>query len=446
MIWRSALFVVGFSWVGVGLLAQPIDTSFVSVTVEQDTANEVPVFNEKHGANGVNDYRKSWFKLDIVDLFPRFETPVDELGFSMSLTHEVRITPRFAWNTIIGMQKDRYILTSAQDDDYTPLALYAGVQARWFPQFLDFNEEKTEALSGNYLALRYDVKYRDKFWYNYPIDNPQSSVTHYFSLLGGLQRRILGSGFLDIGLGFQFWTGNKPLPYYTADGTLRHRSANSSGIGLYYQLGLGFALFTQNYNTAKERSADDLSKFFSYQVAEHHLVKINLLELIKTVDYSAAYNKLKLKGDVTFEQKIGRSFSINIGGIAATSLYSRKKSLSSNGALVANKITATLEAELAPRWYYNLPRRIATGKSANNLSANYLSLAFNYRQQIGEESLNPNAIAVPKAASLALLYGLQRRIFNHGYLDYRLGIGQRIIKSALPQLFFISDLKIGLAF
>ena len=78
---------------------------------------------------------------------------------------------------------------------------------------------------------------------------------------------------------------------------------------------------------------------------------------------------------------------------------------------------------LEPRWYYAMPRRIRQGKSANNMSGSYLGLEAVYiRAKFGPRQFGEPAV-FEKQRSLALRYGLQRRLFRYGFLDIGFGIG-----------------------
>lgn len=112
----------------------------------------------------------------------------------------------------------------------------------------------------------------------------------------------------------------------------------------------------------------------------------------------------------------------------------------------------TANAQVAGRYYYNLQNRIRKGKSANNFSANYLSLAlggsvgqrsydspFNYFQNAG----------VPVRLDGAVLYGLQRRLGRYGFVDFNFGVPFRLLSGRQPNAEadggLVICLRIGLA-
>lgn len=97
-----------------------------------------------------------------------------------------------------------------------------------------------------------------------------------------------------------------------------------------------------------------------------------------------------------------------------------------------------ISIQLAPRFYYNFKKRIRKGKTANDLSAAYLSIRNQW-------DINRYDNGWVKNYNLSLLWGTQRRIFEHMFINYEFGYS---FPSETYQLYgtFISELKIGIAF
>ncbi len=91
------------------------------------------------------------------------------------------------------------------------------------------------------------------------------------------------------------------------------------------------------------------------------------------------------------------------------------------------------------RYYFNMTKRILKGKSANNFSANYLSARFNYKRKPEE---NDNQI------SIDLLFGIQRRLWKFGFIDFDVGIENLIspFEERSSGIDFTSSIKLGIAF
>lgn len=91
------------------------------------------------------------------------------------------------------------------------------------------------------------------------------------------------------------------------------------------------------------------------------------------------------------------------------------------------------------RYYYNMNRRIAKGKSANNFSANYVSARADIKQRTNVQD---------DAYSIQLLYGMQRRLGKFGYVDFEIGYDIVIdsFKDSSAGVDFISAIELGIAF
>ena len=91
------------------------------------------------------------------------------------------------------------------------------------------------------------------------------------------------------------------------------------------------------------------------------------------------------------------------------------------------------------RYYFNMQKRILKGKSANNFSANYISARMNYKHR------PPDA---DNQVSLDLLFGIQRRIWKVGYIDFDIGFENIFMafENRTPGVDLTSSIQIGIAF
>ncbi len=128
----------------------------------------------------------------------------------------------------------------------------------------------------------------------------------------------------------------------------------------------------------------------------------------------------------------------------------------------------SISATLEPRFYYNLKRRIAKGKSANNLSGGYIALAFTKgydSDRIPNTSLSIDNQLVGTSLSHSYLliepkWGIQKRLFRNGFMDFSISpfwAESSTIKTEKGQIYDSSthfldfnemkaDFKIGFAF
>ncbi|NQZ76503.1 MAG: hypothetical protein HRT61_10400 [Ekhidna sp.] len=91
------------------------------------------------------------------------------------------------------------------------------------------------------------------------------------------------------------------------------------------------------------------------------------------------------------------------------------------------------------RYYFNMEKRILKGKSANNFSANYVSTRLNYKLRPPDDD---------DQLSLDLLFGIQRRIWKYGYIDFDIGIENLLtsFEDRTPGIDFTSSIQLGIAF
>lgn len=113
-----------------------------------------------------------------------------------------------------------------------------------------------------------------------------------------------------------------------------------------------------------------------------------------------------------------------------------------------------LGLDFGVRYYYALPRRIGKGKSANNLSANYFSIQNDntwggVRDLLYLRPITFSDIYTTSTHSVSLLYGLQRRLGKHGYIDVNFGYTYYPEFKNMPPLrsgYFDGNFSIGVAF
>ena len=193
-----------------------------------------------------------------------------------------------------------------------------------------------------------------------------------------------------------------------------------------------FWLSAQKIEVASSTEEMDTAKFSglinSYQkviMAEREeltLIKVDLLGpllyALSGID-TAKHNVIR----VSFEQKFRPEWS----WIAAIEGQANKKEFTE------------VRLQGSARYYFNMQKRILKGKSANNFSANYLSTRVNYkRRPLDEDS----------QLSIDLLFGIQRRIWKYGFIDFDIGIANVIAPydDITPGVDFTSSIQIGIAF
>ena len=78
---------------------------------------------------------------------------------------------------------------------------------------------------------------------------------------------------------------------------------------------------------------------------------------------------------------------------------------------------------IEPRWYYKMPRHIRSGRSASNVSGNYISGAYQNYAQRDLDRKPSDAYMHLRYQAISLRYGIQRRLFRYGFIDMSIGAG-----------------------
>lgn len=212
-----------------------------------------------------------------------------------------------------------------------------------------------------------------------------------------------------------------------------------------------------------EISTAELKRFFRY------ITRANVEEktLIKVGIWPAAANQITtfnvrpffqfgLSTDLSIERKLTPAFSVLVGFNNYLQFNSSEILVPSSGppvvgptAAYTSRTTTNLTfVKAGIRHYYAMPKRIRTGKSANNFSGNYVGLQLSQpllfvrrvktQDQFGQNGqtyiLRTTVDWVRRASSrdnrvvqdsylpaISMFWGIQRRLGERGYVDLNLG-------------------------
>ena len=112
------------------------------------------------------------------------------------------------------------------------------------------------------------------------------------------------------------------------------------------------------------------------------------------------------------------------------------------------------------RWYFLQRKRILQGKSGNNLAGIFLGLHTAYTTaRTDSEQSNSNYDGTYNIAATRAIVGIQHRIMDHGFVQFKIGAGQswrgsksnlpdgRVIISKNPRdMDYFAEVKAGFAF
>jgi len=185
----------------------------------------------------------------------------------------------------------------------------------------------------------------------------------------------------------------------------------------------------------KQRFIDRYENVFMTKVPTRHMFKVGISQ------YNGGENRplFKEKPFYDLALQIGYEFKFLPAFSIALSSHIPNYGISSN--LKTALSNTLLDAQL--RWYFDMKRRIRTGKSANNFSGNYIALNY---YQFGTVIQDPK---IKFDTQIGLRFGIQRRFFNSGYLDFSMGLHQEnqwFYYGLLHNWTFSTQTSLGFAF
>lgn len=301
-------------------------------------------------------------------------------------------------------------------------------------------------LSGAYLGLKFQQNLTGTV---YDSDIYTKSFNQRVGLTWGIQNRFLNTGLIDIGVtaGFETNTLTQPIwaktgqGYYDSKFTGNYSETKNTEwfIRSEARIGIGFS------NSSNKYKATTCDVFRCFE-AQKSWLKIDFTRM-----FYVSENKKDVNLGLDYEFKIGQSaWSINQAVRIQYRSYSGIYTMFNSNGISATPYSVgpylSGSYSFEPRYYYNLRKRIAFGKSANNLSANYVSLlnGFNFYENEGDWRGSKR--------HTGLVYGVQRRLVKNGFFDVNAGIAKvhdgTFVDGLFPRssgLFLLLNFKVGYA-
>ena len=336
----------------------------------------------------------------------------DFLSYERKLNQDMSI--HFSFNMRGGgSYRNNRLLTNSFGETDTSFRssdafLNIAIEPRWY-----FNMKKdikkgliANNFHGSYVSLRtsYSNESDPNFMYDYKFNKDSTFTTvsgnpsrnHFISneLCFGIQRRILRFQYVDFGVGTGIRTRIKT-----------NFPTDQKKVQWIFNYRLSYGFVFDKWSTKRKNSAARCEALHCFE-EERSMWKIGLSNVINRL------NQRQFSGILSagYEQKIPNSmFSIE-GNIAiAGNAHSKEVSFSKND----NKYA--IRVGVMPRYYYELKKKIAQGKSADNLSGNYFALKLDYDSARKFDNLQSQSI------DATLLWGSQQRILKHLFYEFWLG-------------------------
>ncbi len=414
----------------VAAFCQNSDTTYITIAQDTGRLERQHLTTPYDAVFGTYEPTRWLFKLDAASLFSSFiylpgdnGQNFDETG--LRLDAEYKISPAFSLNASYWLRFGEVGSWLTGGDIYFQGHQFR-LEPRWYYNMPRRIQEGRSAnnLSGNYFGLELTQHLRVN---NSTFFNHRSAAVRF-----GIQKRLFRYGYFDMSYGVG--VRNYPQTVFYRETTELFADA---------RLGVGLALARPKSTPDRKAEQCDVLQCFR---EENRMWKLDLFNLLRV----ARTNWISVSLRPSVEQKIGAS------------QFSVEAQLRLDGSYVDATKSSTLGIgnHLQLRYYYGLKKRIARGKSGNNLSGAYIAWQGEWFQNHTTlHGKNSDGIETKHTTSVRQmhtgpLWGIQHRIFDKGFVDFNIGAAMGNEKIAnewstntrYNLIYIFSNLRIGLAF
>ena len=408
------------------------DSVKVSISQETGTLEKSEIIDNSQYVLKRQEPINHLFKLQIGS------TPTDysrggTIEFNVTAGYERKFGKAFSVNALLDFW--------TVDEGVNKSTLSAIIEPRFYLN------QKVANLSGAYVGLKLQQNLTGTV---YDLGYATKSFNQRVALTWGIQNRFLNAGLIDIGItaGLENNTLTQPIyektgqGYYDSKFTGNYTETKSTDWFIRSEARIGVG-FTSSANKYKATTCDVFKCF----EAQRSWLKIDFTRM-----FYISGNKKDVNLGLDYEFKIGQSaWSINQAIRVKFDSYKGVSTIfSSSGPYISTYTVGPYWSgsySFEPRYYYNLKKRIAYGKSANNLSANYVSLLNGL-----DLYKNPDGDLQFSKRHTGLVYGVQRRLVKNGFFDVNAGIAKvhdgTFVDGLFPRssgLFLLLNFKVGYA-
>ncbi|WAC14812.1 hypothetical protein [Dyadobacter pollutisoli] len=176
-----------------------------------------------------------------------------------------------------------------------------------------------------------------------------------------------------------------------------------SGIASYAQDSIKVSYSQEPDTLVRQRFIDRYENVFMTKVPTRHMFKVGYQgSEVQGMGINFGY-EYKLLPSLSFEAALFAQFSEYNEALADHLLHFNWKQVN-------------IWVNAKARWYYNMNRRIKKGLNANNFSGPYIGFTYDQSVFLRYQYTNTNT------GRIGLLYGLQSRFFNNGFVDFSVAL------------------------
>ena len=361
-----------------------------------------------------------------------------DFEYNLEVGGEIKLSPSFSLNALVGYNH--------KSEQMIRGFWYAQIEPRWYYNMARRIAQGKNAnnFSGNYLAFKltqFAAQNYQKSDRTVVIPEQRMMLTY------GIQRRVLNHGFFDFSFNVGWQRDTDHTPVYVQNEQYRYSLLgwnNNALNGFAARSEVRFGLAFGGQKRKAIASSCDIFKCFD---EENSLLKLDMTKL-----FYVAPNNVNLSLSMAYEKKINKSaWSFN-QELRTDYTYRFERGYIPHGIFQAEGNNLSVRYVLEPRYYYNLKKRIVQGKSANNLSGNYVALHSSNELTHSFLTFSPeNAhYKTQFITAVGAVWGMQRRLFTNGFVDAKVGIIRNLNNPfhdfIIPGINPVLDLKLGFAF
>ncbi len=426
------------------------DTLLISTEIDSNFKN-TKYFIAYADADLANQATTNMFKFDPLSwlLFG------NESASQLKLEYEHKLNPSVSLNAAVGFQGAIAGSTFLTRNMLTSFSWVASIEPRWYFDMAEKVRRKQAAnnLSGNYIGVRLTTFITPSDWSNTAIaykTNPDSLITaanqsrlmsYRLELNYGIQRRLFKQGYVT----FSFGGGVAMEEGIRVDNIATKALSTKTLFRPFVnnKVSFGWVFGGDSKNSKTNTTQCDLFRCFE---EEDKLFKINLLGLAKILDLRNIATETTASYEFWLDKE--NSFSLN-SSLKFRGEYLNAPPTELNSLQKVPSWLVETGARIEARYYYNLQKRIASGKSAQNFSANYWSLPIDYTHSryVTTDKFVQSTTTTETDIRIGFVYGIQRRLFKNGYMDINFGPAYKfdLVKNKRG-LSTLGKIELGLAF
>lgn len=373
---------------------------------------------------------------------------------TLKLEYEQKIKANVSLNVLAGFQFSFAGASYLTRNIYRANNWFVGIEPRYYYKMSHKTSKKqgVNNLSGNYFGLKMSAAIIQKGKAKTVVSNIINDtligidkMLNSYRIEGnyGIQRRVFKHGYINFsfGAGLALEQGIRIEDFTTK--TLSRKTIARPFISNNASFGWVFG-----GNTHKSKQNMTVCDVFRCFEEEDRLLKIDLISFTKVLNF----RNVATETSVNYEFWLDKEGNLSLNtGIHFRGEYLNAPPKKLNAVQTEHSWHLEGRARTELRYYYDLKKRIAQGKSVQNFSANYIGVPLELAKinYVTTNNFEQDAEVAKTFCRIGVVGGIQRRLFKNGYVDFSFGPAYNINlddSNRKWRLSTFSRFQLGLAF